>query len=33
VDLERAHKIARERGPILPIYWVVRLILQPFFHV
>jgi glycerol-3-phosphate dehydrogenase (NAD(P)+) len=32
VDLERAHTIARERGPIKPVYWVVRLILQPFFH-
>jgi 1-acyl-sn-glycerol-3-phosphate acyltransferase len=33
VDLQRAHQIARERGPIKPVYWVVRGILQPFFHV
>ena len=24
MDLERAHKIARERGPVMPVYWVVR---------
>jgi len=33
VDLQRAHQIARERGPIMPVYWVVRAILQPFFHL
>ena len=33
MDLERAHQIARERGPVKPVYWVVRAILQPFFHV
>ena len=33
MDLERAHQIARERGPVMPVYWVVRAILQPFFHV
>jgi 1-acyl-sn-glycerol-3-phosphate acyltransferase len=33
VDLQRAHQIARERGPVMPVYWVVRAILQPFFHL
>jgi 1-acyl-sn-glycerol-3-phosphate acyltransferase len=33
LDLERAHQIARERGPVMPVYWVVRGILQPFFHL
>ena len=33
MELERAHQIARERGPVMPVYWVVRAILQPFFHV
>jgi glycerol-3-phosphate dehydrogenase (NAD(P)+) len=33
MDLERAHKIARERGPIPVVYWIVRGILQPIFHV
>jgi glycerol-3-phosphate dehydrogenase (NAD(P)+) len=33
LDLQRAHLIARERGPVLPVYWVVRAILQPFFHL
>ena len=33
LDLERAHQIARERGPVMPVYWVVRAILQPFFHL
>src|SRR4051794_33895040 len=33
MELERAHQIARERGPVIPVYWVVRAILQPFFHV
>ena len=32
MELERAHQIARERGPVMPVYWVVRAILQPFFH-
>ncbi len=29
MDPERAHQIARERGPIPIVYWVVRVILQP----
>ena len=33
MELERAHQIARERGPVMPVYWVVRAILQPFFHI
>jgi 1-acyl-sn-glycerol-3-phosphate acyltransferase len=33
MDFERAHQIARERGPIPVVYWIVRAILQPFFHV
>ena len=33
LDLQRAHQIARERGPVMPVYWVVRAILQPFFHL
>jgi glycerol-3-phosphate dehydrogenase (NAD(P)+) len=33
MDLEQAHQIARERGPIPVVYWTVRAILQPFFHV
>ena len=33
MELERAHQIARDRGPVMPVYWVVRAILQPFFHV
>ena len=33
MDLERAHQIARERGPIPIVYWIVRAILQPFFRV
>lgn len=31
MDLARAHQIARERGPIPVVYWVVRCILQLFF--
>src|SRR4051794_29593076 len=30
MDVERAHQIARERGPLPVVYWVVRAILQPF---
>ncbi len=33
MDLDRAHQIARERGPIPIVYWIVRGILQPFFRV
>src|SRR5919197_1502231 len=33
MDLARAHQIARERGPIPVVYWIVRGILQPFFLV
>ena len=33
MDLERAHQIARERGPIPVVYWIVRAILQPFLHL
>src|SRR3954451_24307709 len=33
MDPERAHQIARERGPIPVVYWIVRAILQPFFHL
>jgi glycerol-3-phosphate dehydrogenase (NAD(P)+) len=33
MDPRRAHEIARERGPIPVVYWIVRAILQPFFHV
>jgi glycerol-3-phosphate dehydrogenase (NAD(P)+) len=33
MDLERAHQIARERGPIPIVYWIVRVILQPFLHL
>jgi glycerol-3-phosphate dehydrogenase (NAD(P)+) len=33
MDLERAHQIARERGPIPVVYWIVRAILQAFFHL
>jgi glycerol-3-phosphate dehydrogenase (NAD(P)+) len=29
MDLERAHQIARERGPLPIVHWVVRAILQP----
>ena len=32
MDLDRAHQIARERGPIPIVYWIARAILQPFFH-
>ncbi|MEX0992907.1 MAG: 1-acyl-sn-glycerol-3-phosphate acyltransferase [Solirubrobacterales bacterium] len=33
MDLERAHTIARERGPNMVVYWIVRAILQPASHV
>jgi glycerol-3-phosphate dehydrogenase (NAD(P)+) len=33
MDLARAHQIARDRGPIPVVYWIVRAILQPFFRV
>jgi 1-acyl-sn-glycerol-3-phosphate acyltransferase len=33
MELERAHEIARERGVNPIVYWIVRAILQPFFHV
>ena len=33
MDLDRAHMIARRRGPIMPVYWIARAILQPFFLV
>jgi glycerol-3-phosphate dehydrogenase (NAD(P)+) len=33
MDLDRAHQIARDRGPIPIVYWIVRAILQPFFRV
>jgi glycerol-3-phosphate dehydrogenase (NAD(P)+) len=33
MDLDRAHNIARERGAIPIVYWIVRAILQPFFIV
>ena len=32
MDLERAHRIARERGTIPVVYWIARAILQLFFH-
>jgi glycerol-3-phosphate dehydrogenase (NAD(P)+) len=33
MDLERAHQIARERGPLPVVYWVVRAILRPLFRI
>jgi len=33
MDLDRAHQIARDRGPIPIVYWIVRAILQAFFRV
>jgi 1-acyl-sn-glycerol-3-phosphate acyltransferase len=33
MDLERAHQMARERGPIPVVYWVVRAILRPLFRI
>ena len=32
MDVERAHQLARDKGVNLTFYWVVRAILQPFFH-
>src|ERR671925_743764 len=33
MELDRAHRIARERGPNLIVYWTVRAVLQPFFRL
>jgi 1-acyl-sn-glycerol-3-phosphate acyltransferase len=33
MDLDRAHQIARDRGPIPIVYWIARAILQPLFRV
>src|SRR3954447_25154353 len=33
MDHARAHQIARERGPLPIVYWIVRAVLQPFFHL
>ena len=33
MDLERAHRIARERGPNPIVYWTVRAVIQPFFRL
>jgi 1-acyl-sn-glycerol-3-phosphate acyltransferase len=33
VNLERAHELARTKGVNPIVYWVVRAILQPFFHL
>jgi glycerol-3-phosphate dehydrogenase (NAD(P)+) len=33
MDVERAHQIARDRGVNPVVYWLVRAILQPFFHL
>jgi len=33
MDLERLHRRARERGVNPIVYWLVRAILQPFFHL
>jgi glycerol-3-phosphate dehydrogenase (NAD(P)+) len=33
MDLDRAHTIARERGPNPIVYWTVRALLQPFFRL
>ena len=33
MDVERAHRIARERGTVPAVYWAVRALLQPFFLV
>ena len=32
MDLDRAHQIAREKGVNAFVYWIVRGVLQPFFH-
>jgi len=33
MELERAHQIARDKGVNPIVYWIVRVILQPFFHL
>jgi glycerol-3-phosphate dehydrogenase (NAD(P)+) len=33
MDLERLHRRARERGVNPIVYWLVRAVLQPFFHL
>ena len=33
MEPERAHQIAREKGVNPIVYWIVRAILQPFFHL
>jgi glycerol-3-phosphate dehydrogenase (NAD(P)+) len=33
MDLDRAHQIARDRGSIPIVYWIVRGLLQPFFRL
>jgi glycerol-3-phosphate dehydrogenase (NAD(P)+) len=33
MNVELAHKLARERGVNPVVYWVVRTVLQPFFHL
>ncbi len=33
MELARAHTIARQKGVNPVVYWVVRAVLQPFFHV
>jgi glycerol-3-phosphate dehydrogenase (NAD(P)+) len=33
MELERAHRIARERGPNPIVYWTVRAVVQPFFRL
>jgi glycerol-3-phosphate dehydrogenase (NAD(P)+) len=33
MDHERAHQIARDKGVNPIVYWIVRVILQPFFHL
>jgi glycerol-3-phosphate dehydrogenase (NAD(P)+) len=33
LDLARAHTIARQKGVNPVVYWVVRAVLQPFFHL
>jgi len=33
MDLERLHRRARERGVNPILYWLVRAVLQPFFHL
>jgi 1-acyl-sn-glycerol-3-phosphate acyltransferase len=33
VEPERAHQIARDKGVNPIVYWIVRAVLQPFFHL